>query len=188
MVQDESDSVILVVCHPSLVGMLLQQLRSPVERNATISSVAHGTDAPSHPIDAGLRVADGERVVELLRARHGLTDMQCVVLALRFRGLANAEVSDAVGIEVCTVKAHVHAALQRMGVGGRARLDALYRRTVRELENTKGSTEGWEDTAWHGTLRKALRCIHAQGNSQPTMKDHPPDFHPPVEHAHPEST
>ena len=65
-----------------------------------------------------------------------LTERQLQVLDLVDRGLSNKEIACELRIEVSTVKNHVHAILERLGVEGRARAAArvrpvLYRRRAR---------------------------------------------------------
>jgi DNA-binding CsgD family transcriptional regulator len=157
-IQDESESVIVVVCTRAAVGEVLRQLRGgvagTVRDTVAITAVAHvGTQNRDVPVRRAS--IDGDEAVAWLRAQHQLTDLQCVVLALRFRGWTNLAVSDALGIEVGTVKAHVHAAKQRIGATPATRIDMLFRRVMREVPAQPVGVG--EDAAWRRMLHNAMR-------------------------------
>lgn len=71
------------------------------------------------------------RVSQLAATGHplrALTTRETEVLAFVERGLTNLRISESLGIEVATVKNHVHNILEKLQVGGRGEAAALYRR------------------------------------------------------------
>ncbi|SPH16685.1 Response regulator protein VraR [Defluviimonas aquaemixtae] len=59
------------------------------------------------------------------RTPSGLTPRQAEVAMAVARGMSNAEIADALGISVATVKDHVHAILDRLEVKRRGEIGAL---------------------------------------------------------------
>lgn len=64
--------------------------------------------------------------------REGLTPRQMEILTLVDRGLCNKEIARALGIELSTVKNHVHDILDRLHVHQRARAAAMVRPFLRQ--------------------------------------------------------
>lgn len=160
MVQDGSDSVIVVVCSRAAVADVVSRLRARAEHRG-VDAVAEVDQGDAGAADAvGFVSVSSDHAVRVLQVRHGLTDMQCVVLGLRFRGWTNAAVADAVGIEVGTVKAHVHGAKQRIGEASSTRIDVLFRRLVTELATRPldlHAAAAMGQCSWYRTLLTAAR-------------------------------
>ncbi len=156
MTGDESDSVVLVLCRTSQVESVLRQLRMAAVLTRPSSdrpNQAHDSTVPA-PAPREVEVRD---TIESLRQRHDLTDAQCVVLALRFEGRPTRQVADALGIEVGTVKAHVHDALRKIGTTPGTRIDALFLQKLREYCVPVSMAP--ENAAWRDTLRAAQKWL-----------------------------
>lgn len=71
------------------------------------------------------------RVSHLAAARHPLsvlTKREVEVLGFLERGMSNRKISESLGIQVATVKNHVHNILEKLRVGGRGEAAAMFRR------------------------------------------------------------
>ncbi len=71
------------------------------------------------------------RVSDLAALRHPLSELttrEVEVLSFVERGMSNRRISTSLGIEVATVKNHVHNILEKLHVTGRGEAAALYRR------------------------------------------------------------
>lgn len=127
---DEDEKVIR--CAEAGVGGYLCREASLEELVAAILSVAQGEVACSPRIAAVLlrRVAlagDGGRA---LRPAPYLTLRERQVIALVDQGLCNKEIAARLGVEVSTVKNHVHRVLEKVGAKRRGEAAARARRTL----------------------------------------------------------
>lgn len=167
MVQDESHQVIVLLCPHALVGEIVRQLRLSQETDdVAVLLKPVGTPARLEARSIDSCGHDSDRMVALLREQHALTDMQCVVLALRFRGLSLDDVAFGIGIARATVKRHVHDAKERLGEPRRSHVDALFRRMLRELpapnEEERAEIEASE---WNRMTIKAMRHVASKANA-----------------------
>jgi len=71
------------------------------------------------PAEIDLDGADTEEVSELLSRMASLTPQQVRVLAMLSEGLLNKQIAYKLGVSEATVKAHVSAILQKLGVDSR---------------------------------------------------------------------
>lgn len=87
---------------------------------------AYGDPLAPHPIDAICSLRVGGRDVEaMLRAQHGLTAGEALVVMQLTRGLSAAQVAQLLGVRLTTVRTHIHRALVKTGSTRQAHLVAL---------------------------------------------------------------
>ena len=166
MIQDESESVIVVMCRSSLVGDVIRHLRATDDHAAAMMPASElagdaqsaGTSKQTMPPEPSMASGDAVRAAYWLRGQHGLTEMQTVAVALRFHGWTNAEIACAMSVEVGTVKRHIHDGLRRIGAGAGVRIDALFRRTLRQIPPLfVVDADALAVLPWHQWFTRALR-------------------------------
>jgi DNA-binding NarL/FixJ family response regulator len=99
---------------------------------AAVRAAARGEAVLSPRISASLmrRIATLSRSGVPSRPAQQLTKREQQIVDLIAQGLINREIATRLGIELCTVKNHVHNILHKLGVTGRAEVAAFCRATV----------------------------------------------------------
>lgn len=117
---DEEETSVLGCAEAGIVGYI----PSRASLDELVSAIRGAVDGEMRcpPRIAGSLV---RRLAELARERRGqarvdaLTEREREVLSLLGDGLSNRTIARRLGIEVATVKNHVHRVLEKLGVGGR---------------------------------------------------------------------
>jgi two-component system, NarL family, nitrate/nitrite response regulator NarL len=122
----ETDDAIVRCAEAGICGYVTPE-SSVAELAATVASVARG----ELPCSARIAATLMRRVASLASAPPpapllcGLTQRERQVVELVVQGLTNKEIAKALGIEVTTVKTHVHHLLDKLGLRRRSEFAAL---------------------------------------------------------------
>ncbi|MCP2257186.1 DNA-binding response regulator, NarL/FixJ family, contains REC and HTH domains [Streptoalloteichus tenebrarius] len=124
----ETESDVLACAEAGVVGYVPRD-GSLVDLVATLRHVARGEAVCSPQMAAVLmrRVATLTRERQPTRSAASLTRREREIVDLISAGMANREIARELGIELCTVKNHVHNILEKLGVRRRTEVVGLAR-------------------------------------------------------------
>jgi two-component system nitrate/nitrite response regulator NarL len=108
----------------SSIGDLVRAVRAAARGEAVCSARITGS------LMRRVAAVAGAGAVPSARPTRRLTAREREIVELIENGLVNREIADRLGIELCTVKNHVHNILDKLGVTNRAAVAAFARATI----------------------------------------------------------